>query len=150
MSRSQMAVAEKRQIINLTLVPGATVALVTRAHGRNANHVLKWRRAFERSELVDSAVAFTALLSVTAAPGEAEIRQLAAQQQPAFGSIICLPTGTRLSTRSLPLCSIVLVREKDRSRVLQSMFPAAVIQAIIGSHLVLAQRSRPGRERGQL
>jgi len=61
---------------------------VTRAHGRNANHALKWRRDFERSDLVDSAVAFTALLSVTAAaPGEAEIRQLAAQQQPAFGSI---------------------------------------------------------------
>jgi transposase-like protein len=88
MSRSQMAVEEKRQIVNLTLVPGARVALVTRAHGQNANHVLKWRRAFERSELVDSAVAFTALLSVTAAaPGEAEMRQLAAQEQPAFGSI---------------------------------------------------------------
>ena len=88
MSRSQMAVAEKRQVVKLTFDAGARVALVTRAHGRNANHVLKWRRALERSELVDSAVAFTALLSVTAAaPGEAEIRQLAAQQQPAFGSI---------------------------------------------------------------
>jgi transposase-like protein len=83
-----MAVAEKRQIVKLTSDAGARAALVTRAHGRNANHVLKWRRALERSELVDSAVAFTALLSVTAAaPGEAEIRQLAAQQQPAFGSI---------------------------------------------------------------
>jgi transposase-like protein len=88
MSRSQMAVAEKRQVVKLTFDAGARVALVARAHGRNPNHVLKWRRAFECSELVDSAVAFTASLSVTAtAPNEAGTRQLAAQQQPAFGSI---------------------------------------------------------------
>jgi transposase len=88
MSRSQMAVAEKRQIVKLKFDASAGVELVTRARGPNANQVLKWRRAFERSELVDSAVASTALLSVTAAaPGEAEIVQLAAQQQPAFGSI---------------------------------------------------------------
>ena len=76
MSRSRMAVAEKRQVVKLTFDAGARVALVTRAHGRvNA-----------------SAYAV---------------------------SIICLTTGTRLSTRSLPLCSIVLVREKDCSRVAQ-------------------------------
>ena len=68
---------------------------MARAHGRNPNHVLKWRRAFECSELVDSAVAFTALLSVTAAaPGEAEMRQLAAQQQLEFGSIHIESPGT--------------------------------------------------------
>jgi hypothetical protein len=33
---------------------------------------------------------------------------------------------------------------------LQLMFPVAVIQAIIRSHQILAQRSRPGPERGQL
>jgi hypothetical protein len=33
---------------------------------------------------------------------------------------------------------------------LQLMFPVAAIQAIIRSHQILAQRSRPGRERGQL
>ena len=48
------SVAEKRQIVNLTLEPGASVALVARAHGLNANQVFKWRRAFERGELVES------------------------------------------------------------------------------------------------
>jgi transposase len=82
------SVAEKRQIVNLTLEPGASVALVARAHGLNANQVFKWRRAFERGELVDSA-ACTALLAVTvAAPGEAEIREPAAQQQPAASGSI--------------------------------------------------------------
>jgi transposase len=77
------SVAEKQQIVNLTLEPGASVALVARAHGLNANQVFKWRRAFERGELVDSTTACTALLPVTvAAPTEAEIREPAAQQQP--------------------------------------------------------------------
>jgi len=83
------SVAEKQQIVNLTLEPGASVALVARAHGLNANQVFKWRRAFERGELVDSTAACTGLLPVTVpAPTEAEIREPAAQQQPApSGSI---------------------------------------------------------------
>jgi transposase len=96
------SVAEKRQIVDLTLKAGASVALVARAHGLNANQVFKWRRAFERGELVDSA-ACTALLPVTvAAPTEAEIREPAAQQQPATsGSIhIEFPGQAMISVES--------------------------------------------------
>jgi transposase len=76
------SVAEKRQIVSLTFEPGASVALVARAHGLNANQVFKWRRAFERGELVDSTVACTALLPVTvAASSEAETREPAEPQQ---------------------------------------------------------------------
>ena len=32
------------------------MALVARAHGLNANQVFKWRRAFERGELVASVI----------------------------------------------------------------------------------------------
>ncbi|MGA8510278.1 MAG: transposase [Candidatus Sulfotelmatobacter sp.] len=86
--RRWRSVAEKRQIVNLTMEPGASVALVARAHGLNANQVFKWRRAFERGELVDSA-ACTALLPVTvAAPTEEEIREPAAQQQAAASGSI--------------------------------------------------------------
>jgi transposase len=74
------SVAEKRQIVNLTLEPGASVALVARAHGLNANQVFKWKRAFERGELVDSTAACTALLPVTvAASSEAETREPASK-----------------------------------------------------------------------
>ena len=45
--RRWRSVAEKRRIVELTLVPGASVALVARAHGVNANQVFKWRREFE-------------------------------------------------------------------------------------------------------
>jgi transposase len=49
----------------LTFEPGASVALVARAHGVNAKQVFKWRRAFERGELVEpGAAASTALLPV--------------------------------------------------------------------------------------
>ena len=63
--------------------PGASVALVARAHGLNANQVFKWRRAFKRGELVGSTAACTALLPVTvAASSEVETREPAGQQQP--------------------------------------------------------------------
>lgn len=50
--RQRRSVAEKRRIVELTLVAGASVALVARAHGVNANQVFKWRREYERGELV--------------------------------------------------------------------------------------------------
>ena len=52
--RRWRSVAEKRRIVELTLVPGASVALVARAHGVNANQVFKWRRDFERGELSEA------------------------------------------------------------------------------------------------
>ena len=80
--RRWRSVAEKRRIVDLTLEPGASVALVARAHGVNANQVFAWRRAFKSGELADPAAPATALLPVTvSAPCEAEIRELAAEQQ---------------------------------------------------------------------
>jgi transposase len=65
-------VSEKRRIAELTFEPGASVALVARAHGVNANQVFKWRRALRRGELSEPAAASTSLLPVVvAAPSEA-------------------------------------------------------------------------------
>ena len=70
--RRWRTVSEKRQIAELTLEPGASVALVARAHGVNANQVFKWRRALRRGELSEPAAASTSLLPVVvAAPSEA-------------------------------------------------------------------------------
>jgi transposase len=57
-------VSEKRRIAELTFEPGASVALVARAHGVNANQVFKWRRSLKRGELNDPPAASTALLPV--------------------------------------------------------------------------------------
>lgn len=65
-------VSEKRRIAELTFEPGASVALVARAHGVNANQVFKWRRALTLGELSDPAATSTSLLPlVVAAPSEA-------------------------------------------------------------------------------
>jgi transposase len=71
-SRRFRTVSEKRRIAELTFEPGASVALVARSHGVNANQVFKWRRALTRGELSEPAAASTSLLPVVvAAPSEA-------------------------------------------------------------------------------
>jgi transposase len=80
--RRWRSVAEKRRIVELTLEPGASVALVARAHGVNANQVFAWRRAFKSGELAEPATPVTALLPVTvSAPCEAEIHEHGAEQR---------------------------------------------------------------------
>src|SRR5271156_6230259 len=68
--RGWRSVGEKRRIVELTMVPGASVALVARAHGVNANQVFKWRREFERGELSEPVSASSSLLPVVLASGE--------------------------------------------------------------------------------
>src|SRR5271170_5526135 len=87
-ARRWRSVSEKRQIVNLTLQPGASVALVARAHGVNANQVFKWRRAFERGELSEAGVASAGLLPVTvSAACEMEMQTSGVQQRPTPASI---------------------------------------------------------------
>src|SRR5450631_3549988 len=65
--RRWRTVSEKRRIAELTLEPGASVALVARAHGVHANQVFKWRRALKRGELSEPVAASTSLLPVVVA-----------------------------------------------------------------------------------
>ena len=88
--RRYRTVSEKRRIAELTFEPGASVALVARAHGVNANQVFKWRRALKRGELVEPSASSTALLPVTlAAPSErTKGTQEGAKEQSALGGAI--------------------------------------------------------------
>lgn len=67
--RRRRPASEKLQIVRLTMEPGASVAEIARAHGVNANQVFKWRRLFERGQLVDGQGRATALLPVTISAG---------------------------------------------------------------------------------
>jgi transposase len=49
--RRRWAVGEKCRIVEQTLKPGASVALVARAHGVNANQVFSWRRQYRQGLL---------------------------------------------------------------------------------------------------
>jgi len=44
---------ERRQIVEETLKPGASVALIAREHGVNANQVFKWRAQYRKGRLED-------------------------------------------------------------------------------------------------
>jgi len=52
--RLRRSVAEKRRIVEETLVEGASVARVARAHGVNANQVFYWRTLYQAGRLVAS------------------------------------------------------------------------------------------------
>ena len=100
--RRWRSVSEKRQIVQLTMELGASVAEVARAHGLNANQVFKWRRAFERGELTEP---YAALLPVKVSSlGEPEIEtseQLPEKQAMSSGSIhIELPGRAVISIES--------------------------------------------------
>ncbi len=49
--RQRRSIAEKRGIVEETLVAGASVARVARAHGINANQVFGWRRLYVAGRL---------------------------------------------------------------------------------------------------
>src|SRR5512143_527488 len=49
--RRRRSIEERRQVVEETLAPGASVARVARAHGVNANQVFQWRRLYQRGRL---------------------------------------------------------------------------------------------------
>ena len=86
--RRWRTLSEKRRIAELTLEPGASVSLVARAHGVNANQVFKWRRALKRGELNDPAAASTALLPVTLSSASQAAIDTGEKEQPTSGGAI--------------------------------------------------------------
>ncbi len=50
-SRKRRSVQEKLQIVRETLRSEASVAVIARRHGVNANQVFTWRRQFQRGQL---------------------------------------------------------------------------------------------------
>ncbi|MFZ1015618.1 MAG: transposase [Terracidiphilus sp.] len=88
--RRWRTVSEKRRIAELTLEPGASVALVSRAQGVNANQVFKWRRALKRGELNEptgSAALLPVMLSAPRVTVDAPCQVDAREESAPGGSI---------------------------------------------------------------
>ena len=99
--RRWRTVSEKRQIVQLTLEPGASVAEVARAHGVNANQVFKWRRAFERGELAEPCSALLPITVASVSEPESDPAAEEPQATAAAGSIhIELPGIAMISVES--------------------------------------------------
>ncbi|HKU21545.1 MAG TPA: transposase [Terriglobales bacterium] len=65
--RQRWTIKQKRQIVEQTLLPGASVARVARSHGVNANQVFYWRKQHLAGRLGNSSPAIK-LLPVTVDP----------------------------------------------------------------------------------
>lgn len=83
--RQFRSVEQKRQMVQETLKPGASVAVIARRHGVNANQLFSWRRQYRRGvlELVDAQTAAEATLVPVA------VRELAPLQDqgPTTGTV---------------------------------------------------------------
>ena len=121
----------KRQIVQETLAPGASVARVARAHGVNANQVFTWRRQYRQGLLEASDRVTAGLLAVRVADPEpvrsarselrhrvAEARarsQHAATQRTPSGTIqVELPKGRLRLTGSVDIEALRVVLEALR------------------------------------
>jgi transposase len=52
-TRKRRSIQEKLQIVRETLHAQASVAVIARRHGINANQVFAWRRQYQRGQLVE-------------------------------------------------------------------------------------------------
>ncbi len=72
--RQRWTIKQKRQIVEETLVPGASVAKVARSHGVNANQVFYWRKQHVAGRLGNSSPAIKLLpVAVDPSPSAAPV-----------------------------------------------------------------------------
>jgi len=77
--RQRRSLDLKRQIVEETLAPGASVARVARAHGVNANQVFAWRRRYQRGLLTAAKRGKPSLLAVRVAEAGARAGDVQSQ-----------------------------------------------------------------------
>jgi transposase-like protein len=58
-TRKRRSIQKKLEIVRETLQTRASVAVIARHHGVNANQVFAWRRQYQRGQLVEAAEAAT-------------------------------------------------------------------------------------------
>ncbi len=114
----------KRQIVQETMAPGASVARVARAHGVNANQVFAWRRQYQQGLLEASDRITAGLLAVRVAEPERSRRRAE-------------PTGGRglTETRRTPSGTIQVELPKGRLRLTGPVDPETlrvVLEALRG------------------
>lgn len=83
--RQRWTIKQKRQIVEETFVPGASVARVARSHGVNANQVFYWRKQHLAGRLGNSSTGIKLLpVTVEPSPNPAPVVQ---DERPSPGTI---------------------------------------------------------------
>ena len=83
----------KRQMVEETLAPGASVARVARAHGVNANQLFGWRRQYRQGLLESGKRGMPGLLAVRVAEAGAHASDAPSGRTPSGTIQIELPKG---------------------------------------------------------
>jgi transposase len=97
--RRMRSAAEKLRIVEETLAPGTSVALVAREHGVNANQVFKWRKLQLAGKLIEnkrskrSAATSACLLPVTISDAGQPLGTVVAESAPLSPSVPCAPSS---------------------------------------------------------
>ena len=91
--RQHRSSTERLRVVEETLVPGASVSLVARAHGVNANQVFAWRKLYLTGKLIDkSSKAITQvsrLLPVTVSDADQHLGAIVADTTSASTPAMC-------------------------------------------------------------
>jgi transposase len=90
--RQRRSIAEKRRIVELAMLPGASVAGVARQHGVNANMVHYWRNLYREGRLVEKKNDSIRLLPVSVS--EAAIAPVSQTGSKPPSSSTVMPTTT--------------------------------------------------------
>ena len=83
----------KRQMVEETLAPGASVARVARAHGVNANQLFGWRRQYRQGLLESGERGIPGLLAVRVAEAGAHASDVPIGRTPSGVIQVELPKG---------------------------------------------------------
>jgi transposase-like protein len=98
--RQQRSIMEKRQIVEETMVAGASVAVVARSHGVNANQVFAWRRLHQAGRLVETR-------SKRVSPNPARLLPVKVSEQGAMPAIVAADPAPMLSRPTVAAPSTV-------------------------------------------
>ena len=91
----------KRQMVEETLAPGASVARVARAHGVNANQLFGWRRQYRQGLLGSGKRGIPGLLAVRVAEAGAQASNVPIRRAPSGTIQLELPKGQLRLTGSM-------------------------------------------------
>lgn len=94
--RRQRSKAERRRIVEETLVAGTSVAVIARSHGVNANQVFHWRKLYRAGLLDEHPVSPQFLQARIIDPGQAKQRTGADPDNQCSGTIDIQLGGVRV------------------------------------------------------
>src|SRR5262245_50844487 len=95
---------ERRQIVEESMKPGASVALVARAHDVNANQVFKWRKQYQQGRLELSSAATLLPVKVTDGVSRQYVARKSSQRNTGIIDIDLGHARVRIEGRADPEC----------------------------------------------